>query len=230
MSLQRPTCSGLATGWPAERRLSGAVAGSVQNTSRHSGVSMPPNFLILMADQLTAARAARLRRPVARRRTSMRSRRRRRGVRLLLLQQPAVRAVAILLPGRAAALDASAPTTTRRNFPRRCRPSPTTCAAPATRPRSSGKMHFCGPDQLHGFEERLTTDIYPADFGWTPDWTRFEERAELVSHHGLGHPGRPLRAHQPDRLRRRGGLRGARRSCSTWRAARTHGRSAWSCR
>ncbi|MBS0388326.1 MAG: choline-sulfatase [Proteobacteria bacterium] len=40
----------------------------------------------------------------------------------------------------------------------------------------SGKMHFCGPDQLHGFEERLTTDIYPADFGWTPDWTRFDER------------------------------------------------------
>jgi choline-sulfatase len=40
----------------------------------------------------------------------------------------------------------------------------------------SGKMHFCGPDQLHGFEDRLTTDIYPADFGWTPDWTRFEER------------------------------------------------------
>jgi choline-sulfatase len=40
----------------------------------------------------------------------------------------------------------------------------------------SGKMHFCGADQLHGFEERLTTDIYPADFGWTPDWNRFGER------------------------------------------------------
>lgn len=40
----------------------------------------------------------------------------------------------------------------------------------------SGKMHFCGPDQLHGFEERLTTDIYPADFGWTPDWQQFEQR------------------------------------------------------
>ncbi len=40
----------------------------------------------------------------------------------------------------------------------------------------SGKMHFCGADQLHGFEERLTTDIYPADFGWTPDWNRFEQR------------------------------------------------------
>ena len=36
----------------------------------------------------------------------------------------------------------------------------------------SGKMHFVGADQLHGFEERLTTDIYPADFGWTPDWSR----------------------------------------------------------
>ncbi|WCN11034.1 choline-sulfatase [Marinomonas mediterranea] len=34
----------------------------------------------------------------------------------------------------------------------------------------SGKMHFCGPDQLHGFEERLTTDIYPADYGWFPNW------------------------------------------------------------
>ena len=34
----------------------------------------------------------------------------------------------------------------------------------------SGKMHFIGPDQLHGFEHRLTTEIYPADFAWLPDW------------------------------------------------------------
>jgi choline-sulfatase len=34
----------------------------------------------------------------------------------------------------------------------------------------AGKMHFVGPDQLHGFEERLTTDIYPAGLDWTPDW------------------------------------------------------------
>ena len=32
----------------------------------------------------------------------------------------------------------------------------------------SGKMHFVGPDQLHGFEERLTTDVVPSDFGWGP--------------------------------------------------------------
>jgi choline-sulfatase len=36
----------------------------------------------------------------------------------------------------------------------------------------AGKMHFVGPDQLHGFEERLTTDIYPSDVDWTPDWSR----------------------------------------------------------
>lgn len=40
----------------------------------------------------------------------------------------------------------------------------------------SGKMHFVGPDQLHGFDERLTTDIYPADFAWTPNWDRADER------------------------------------------------------
>jgi choline-sulfatase len=34
----------------------------------------------------------------------------------------------------------------------------------------AGKMHFVGPDQLHGFEERLSTDIYPGDLDWTPDW------------------------------------------------------------
>ncbi len=34
----------------------------------------------------------------------------------------------------------------------------------------AGKMHFVGPDQLHGFEERLTTDVYPSGFDWTPDW------------------------------------------------------------
>jgi choline-sulfatase len=37
-------------------------------------------------------------------------------------------------------------------------------------------MHFCGADQLHGFEERLTTDIYPADYSWTPDWEHPEAR------------------------------------------------------
>ncbi len=34
----------------------------------------------------------------------------------------------------------------------------------------SGKMHFIGPDQYHGFESRLTSDLYPADFSWVPSW------------------------------------------------------------
>ena len=49
----------------------------------------------------------------------------------------------------------------------------------------SGKMHFVGPDQLHGFEERLTTDIYPADFGWTPEYRKPGERIEWW-YHNLG--------------------------------------------
>ncbi len=33
-----------------------------------------------------------------------------------------------------------------------------------------GKMHFVGPDQLHGYENRITTDIYPSNYSWSPDW------------------------------------------------------------
>jgi choline-sulfatase len=45
-----------------------------------------------------------------------------------------------------------------------------------------GKMHFVGADQLHGFEERLTTDIYPADFGWTPNWSDPDGRFDWWFH------------------------------------------------
>jgi choline-sulfatase len=60
----------------------------------------------------------------------------------------------------------------------------TTCGARATT-CLSGKMHFVGPDQMHGFEERLTTDIYPADFGWTPDYRKPGERIDWW-YHNLG--------------------------------------------
>ena len=46
----------------------------------------------------------------------------------------------------------------------------------------SGKMHFVGPDQMHGFEERVTTDIYPSDYAWTPDWEMPEERIDKWYH------------------------------------------------
>ncbi|MEM7536490.1 MAG: choline-sulfatase [Chloroflexota bacterium] len=46
----------------------------------------------------------------------------------------------------------------------------------------SGKMHFVGPDQLHGFEDRVTTDIYPSDYAWTPDWENHEQRIDKWYH------------------------------------------------
>ncbi len=49
----------------------------------------------------------------------------------------------------------------------------------------AGKMHFVGPDQMHGFDERLTTDIYPADFLWVPDWSRGPEYRPTGV--GMGH-------------------------------------------
>ena len=46
----------------------------------------------------------------------------------------------------------------------------------------SGKMHFVGPDQMHGFESRVTTDIYPSDFAWTPNWQQADERIDKWYH------------------------------------------------
>lgn len=41
----------------------------------------------------------------------------------------------------------------------------------------AGKMHFVG-DQLHGYETRLTSDIYPGDFGWAVNWDEPDTRLE----------------------------------------------------
>ena len=64
----------------------------------------------------------------------------------------------------------------------------------------SGKMHFVGPDQLHGFEERLTTDIYPADFAWTPNWDAAGERLGKWYHNmdSLSEAGQALATYQID--------------------------------
>lgn len=64
----------------------------------------------------------------------------------------------------------------------------------------SGKMHFVGPDQLHGFEERVTTDIYPADFGWTADWAQKVEpyAPSQMSMRGVVESGLCVRSLQMD--------------------------------
>ena len=62
-----------------------------------------------------------------------------------------------------------------------------------------GKMHFIGADQLHGYEERLTTDIYPSDFAWTPDWLKGpEHRPTGVSMRGVVEAGPCIRSLQID--------------------------------
>lgn len=62
----------------------------------------------------------------------------------------------------------------------------------------SGKMHFAGPDQLHGFEERLTTDIYPSDFSWTPNWADPEAKIRFQDMQNVLETGPCLRSLQID--------------------------------
>jgi choline-sulfatase len=37
----------------------------------------------------------------------------------------------------------------------------------------AGKMHFMGPDMLHGFDQRLTPELYQVDFRWTENGSDF---------------------------------------------------------
>ena len=147
-----------------------------------------PNILVVMFDQLTPSALGLLRQ--SRRRTRRHS-----------TGWPArascsmrrTRNSPLCTPARYCMMTGQLPSAHRRLRQRRLarqhrsRRSRTTLRArPATARCSAGKMHFVGPDQLHGFEERRTTDIYPADFGWTPDW-RAARRADrlVVPQHGL---------------------------------------------
>ena len=64
----------------------------------------------------------------------------------------------------------------------------------------AGKMHFIGPDQHHGFAERLNTDIYPSDFAWTPNWDSPHERIDKWYHNmeSLSEAGQALATYQLD--------------------------------
>ncbi len=136
-----------------------------------------PNILILMADQLTAGAISAYGNCVAK--TPHLDRLAREGV----VFDAAYCNSPLCAPSRAVLMTGRLPSSTGAydnavEFPAQ---SPTFAhylRADGYRTILAGKMHFCGPDQLHGFEERLTTDIYPADFGWTPDWTRPAERLD----------------------------------------------------
>ena len=74
-----------------------------------------------------------------------------------------------------------------------------------------GKQHFCGPDQLHGFERQLVRDLH-AEL-WTvdgvprgaADWERGSRGRPAVAGLGAGRTG----AYDGDRGRRRGRAAGA---------------------
>ncbi|WP_417686382.1 choline-sulfatase [Roseibium sp.] len=144
-------------------------------------MSTPPNFLILMVDQLNGTlfpdgpadflHAPNLKRLAARSTRFANT----------------YTASPLCAPGRASFMSGQLPRRTRvydnaaefaSDIPTYAhhlrRAGYTTCL--------SGKMHFVGPDQMHGFEERLTTDIYPADFGWTPDYREPGERIDWWYH------------------------------------------------
>ena len=145
---------------------------------------MPPNILILMADQLNGrlfpdGPARWLHTPAL---TALAAR----SVRFA----NAYTASPLCAPGRASFMAGQLPRRTRvyDNAAEYASDIPTYAhhlRRAGYRTVLSGKMHFVGPDQLHGFEERLTTDIYPADFGWTPDYRKPGERIDWW-YHNLG--------------------------------------------
>ena len=76
----------------------------------------------------------------------------------------------------------SKPTTTLRNFQQRRQHSVTISGRWVITLALPEKCTLFGPDQLHGFHERFTTDIYPADFAFTPNWLAADERIDAWYH------------------------------------------------
>ncbi len=62
----------------------------------------------------------------------------------------------------------------------------------------SGKMHFVGPDLLHGFEERLTPEIYSADFRTLPQWEGEDDDFATDAAEALAQAGPVSRSVQMD--------------------------------
>jgi choline-sulfatase len=61
----------------------------------------------------------------------------------------------------------------------------------------SGKIHFVGPDQHHGFQKRFLPNIYPSDFTWTKSRDHKIPRSHARSYTGeavhVGRSGRNLK-------------------------------------
>jgi choline-sulfatase len=47
----------------------------------------------------------------------------------------------------------------------------------------AGKMHYVGPDQLHGFSRRFSSNIYPTDFCWVESMTEYGRPFNQAPHY-----------------------------------------------
>ena len=62
-----------------------------------------------------------------------------------------------------------------------------------------GKMHFIGADQLHGFNQRTVTDVYPSDYRWIADWDAGPSFVPSgTSLNGVVEAGKSIRTMQED--------------------------------
>ena len=140
-----------------------------------------PNFLVIMVDQLSALRLAAYGHKVVKTPTLDRL------AETGIVFESAYSPSPLCAPGRAIFMSGLLPSRTgvydnAAEFPSAIPTFAHYLRLEGYKTCLSGKMHFVGPDQLHGLEERLTTDIYPADFGWTADWRLKQERIDWWYH------------------------------------------------
>ena len=132
-------------------------------------MSRPANIIFVMADQTRRAGLAASRPPAGQSAERIERPGRARGV----VFDAAYCNSPLCAPSRFSMLSGRLPSEigaydNAAEFPATCPDlRPYAAARRATARSSRARCTSVGPDQLHGFEERLTTDIYPADFGWT---------------------------------------------------------------
>lgn len=128
-------------------------------------MSKQPNILLIMADQLVPMLTGTYGHPVVR--TPNMDKIGSEGVRF----KSAYSSCPVCVPARASMMTGKYIS----NIPVYDNASPLTCDQPTLAhlltlagydTALAGKMHFVGPDQLHGFQRRFNTNIYPADFRW----------------------------------------------------------------
>jgi len=133
-----------------------------------------PNILIIMGDQMTAALTGAYAHPVVK--TPALNRLCAEGVRF----DAAYTNCPLCTPARAAMLSGCYVSRTRTYDNGAILPCDVPTYAHHLRLAgyetvAAGKLHLVGADQLHGFERRLTRDIYPSTFKWTPDWRDYKQ-------------------------------------------------------